>query len=91
MDPSSFRCEKTSNVWTTPFQCSRCSKPNKTDSLVTLHMEELYEEGMSVDTEDCDDFAFDDEELERMDRELGDPISDEDVSSLLLFLLLIMG
>jgi hypothetical protein len=47
-------------------------------------MEELYEEGMSVDTKDCGDFALDDEELERMDRELDDSISDEDVSSPLL-------
>lgn len=43
-------------------------------------MEGLYEEGMNLDDlerEECCDLALDDEEMERMDRELDELCSDE--------------
>jgi hypothetical protein len=80
-DASSYPCEKTSSIWTTPFQCTQCAKPFRVPKEETVDLEELYEEGMSVDGEECCEVALDDEEMERMDRELDD-LDSEDVSSL---------
>ncbi|KAE9990625.1 hypothetical protein EG327_001125 [Venturia inaequalis] len=80
-DSPSYPCEKTSSVWETPFQCTRCSRPTKRPRLETIDVEGLYEEGMNLDDlerEECCDLALDDEEMERMDRELDELCSDED-------------
>lgn len=79
-DSSTYPCEKTSSVWETPFQCTRCSRPAKRPCLDKINAEELYDEGMSLDRperEECCDLALDDEEMERMDRELNELCSDE--------------
>lgn len=44
-----------------------------------ISAEELYEEGVSLDGDECCGLALNDEEMERMDREL-DELDSDDVS-----------
>ncbi|TID24828.1 hypothetical protein E6O75_ATG04033 [Venturia nashicola] len=79
-DSSSYPCEKTSSVWETTFQCTRCSRPAKRPRTETINTD-LYDEGMNLgdpEREECCDLALDEEEMERMDRELDELCSDED-------------